>query len=142
MGVTKYVLPVIVGAMSGMILITIGEKGIYMVYPLPAGTDLYYADSVAKYLAQLPEKAFILFMVNYVVCSFIGGVIATLVAGRTTLKPVLIAGFILMLAGIYRVMLFPVPKWFAVLSILAYMPCAWLGYLAGKKKAEPAHNAT
>ncbi len=65
---TKYVLPVVVGAMSGMILITLGEMWIETLYPLAPGTDKYDVDSLAKGMKKMPDKAFVLLIVNYMVC--------------------------------------------------------------------------
>lgn len=134
MNITKYVLPVVVGSMSGMMLITFGERAIYLKYPLPADTDLYYAESVAKYLSVLPQQAFFLFLINYILCSVLAGVIATLVVGRVSVKPALIAGFALTLAGAYRALEFPVPVWFKIVSLLVYLPGAWAGFLIARKR--------
>ena len=91
MAVTKYVLPVVVGAMSGMILMTLGKNVVYVKYPPPAGTDFYDADSLAKYMQQLPAAAFVLFLVDYIICSFLAGIITTLTAKRETAIPAIAA---------------------------------------------------
>ena len=136
MGVTKYVMPVIVGAMGGMILITLGEEFvIHRLFPEPAGTDLYNVDSLANYVKSLPSNAFICMLVNYTVCSFIAGLISTLIAGRDSVRPALVVGLVLTLAGLYYVLKMPYPSWFAVLNLLVYMPFTLSGYLIVRKKA-------
>lgn len=134
MEITKYVLPVVVGAMSGMILITLGEQIIHNIYPPVPGTDFYDADSLAKYLKQLPANAFVLKLVNYVFCSFLAGLISTLVSKRTTARPAVVIGIVLTLAGLYYIINMPYPLWFAIVSMLVYMPFTMLGYLAVRKK--------
>jgi hypothetical protein len=132
---TKYVLPVVVGSMSGMILITAGEVGIHNLYPLPPGTDLHDPESLARVMAQMPVNAFILLLLNYIVCSFLSGLIAALVSGRVTVRPSFIVGLVLTLAGLYNTFSLPHPLWFSILNILVYLPMAWLGYLVVKRKA-------
>ena len=134
MQLTKYVLPVVVGAMSGMILITFGEMAIHNMYPLPPGTDLYDADSLAKAMKQMPLVAYNYMMGNYIVCSFLAGVVATLVSRRTTARPPVVVGIVLTLAGMYNVINLPHPLWFSVLNLFVYLPMAYLGYLLVRKK--------
>ena len=129
MGFTKYVLPVVVGSMSGMMLIIFGEMAIHHLYPLPNGTDLYDVDSVAKYIAQLPLNAFILLLLNYSICSFFAGLAATLLSKRITTTPPLVVGAVLTLAGLYNVINLPQPLWFSILNLLVYLPFVYLGYL-------------
>ena len=134
MGITKYVLPVVVGAMSGMILITLGEMWVETIYPLRAGTDKYDVDSLAKAIKDMPDKAFVLLLVNYIICSFLAGMITTLVAKRTSLRPAFVVGIVLTLAGLYNVIYLPHPLWFSVLNLLVYLPFVYLGYLSVRKK--------
>ena len=134
MRITQYVLPVVVGAMVGMILITLGEMWIETLYPLPAGTDKYDVDSLARAMKTMPDKAFVLLLVNYAICSFLSGLIATLISKRVTLRPPLVVGIVLTLAGLYNVINLPHPLWFSVLNLLVYLPFAYLGYLVIRKK--------
>jgi len=134
MQVTKYVLPVVVGAMSGMILITLGEMSIETLYPLPPGTDKYDVESLAKAIKLMPDNGFILLLVNYAVGSYLAGLIATLVAGRTMLRPAIVVGIVLTLAGLYNVINLPHPVWFAILNLVVYLPFTYMGYLTARKK--------
>jgi hypothetical protein len=135
MRITQYVLPVVVGAMSGMVLITLGEKVIYFKYPPPANTDFYDSDSLARYLKLLPVNAFVLLLVNYIICSFLAGVISTLVAKRESIRPALVVGFVLTLSGLYYIFTMPQPLWYSLATMFAFMPFAYLGYLVVRKKA-------
>ena len=134
MQITKYVLPVVVGAMSGMILITLGEMAIHNVYPLPPGTDLYDADSLAKAMKQMPQSALLFLLVNYVISSFLAGIIATLISGRITFRPAMVVGIVLTLAGLYNVVVLPHPLWFSIINLLVYFPFVYFGYLVVRKK--------
>src|SRR4051812_5566309 len=98
MKVTQYVLPVVIGAMAGIILMTLGEMLIQTQFPLPAGTDMYDVDSLAKATRMMPDKEFVMFLINYIICSFFAGLIATLVAGKNSLRPAFVVGVVLTLA--------------------------------------------
>lgn len=132
---TKYVLPVVVGSMAGMMLIIFGEMAIHHLYPLLPGTDLYDKDSVAKYIAQLPASAFVLILVNYSICSFLAGLIATLVSNRVARRPPLVVGIVLTLAGLYNVINLPQPLWFSILNLLVYLPFTYLGYVTIRRRS-------
>ena len=132
---TKYVLPVVVGAMSGMILITVGEIGLHMLYPLPAGTDLYDVDSVAKYIGHLPATAFVFELLIYIVSSFLAGLLSSLLSKRESARPPVVVGIVLTLAGLYNVINLPQPLWFSVLNLIVYLPFAYLGFLVVRKKS-------
>ncbi len=127
MAVTKYVLPVVVGAMSAMMLITLGETYIETLYPLTAGTDKYDVDSLAKGMRAMPDKAFVFLLLNYMVCSLIAGIVATLIAKRENARPATVVGIVLTLAGLYNFLYLPHPAWFAV-NLFIYLPFSYLGY--------------
>ena len=134
MQLTKYVLPVVVGAMIGMILTILGRNMVFSVYPLLPGTDKYDADSMARSMKLFPQKGYMLLLVNTFVCSYLAGLIATLVAGRMSMRPPLVVGFVLMLAGVYDLAYLGEPMWFAAANLVIYMPLAYLGYLTVRKK--------
>ena len=133
MKVAKYILPVVVGAMAGMILIKFGEDGVGYLYPLPPGS-YHDRESLINAIKQMPDKAFILLLINYMVCSFIAGLVATLVSKRTTMRPPLVVGFVLTLGGLYNAIYLEHPIWFTILNLVVYMPFAWLGYVTVRKK--------
>lgn len=131
---TQYVLPVVVGAMSGMMLITFGEMIIGKLYPV----DQHDADAIIKSIQTLPVNAFLLLIVNYMICSFLAGLISTFVAKRATARPAVVIGIVLTLAGLYNVIYLPHPLWFSIVSLLVYIPCAYFGYLVARKKTVAA----
>ncbi len=142
MAITKHVLPVVVGAMAGMILITLGKSGVYLKYPPPAGTDFYEADSLAVYMKLLPAPAFALFLADYVVCSFIAGIICTLIAQRSSVVPAIAVGITLTLSGMYYIFTMPQPVWYSLASMFAFLPFVYLGYLSVRKKQLNAASET
>ena len=139
MQITKYVLPVVVGAMAGIMLISGGETMVFSVYPLLPGTDRYDAESLAKAMKVLPASAFMFLIVNYIVCSFLAGILTTLVSKGTTLRPPIVVGIVLTLAGLYNIVKLPHPLWFSILNLFIYLPFVYFGYLVVRKK-EPVFS--
>lgn len=135
MAVTKYVLPVVVGAMGAMILITLGETYIETIYPLAPGTDKYDAESLARGMKAMPDKAYILLLVNYMLCSFIAGIVSTLIIKRESARPATVVGLVLTFAGLYNFIYLPHPGWFAV-NLFLYLPFSYLGYLLLRRRQE------
>lgn len=134
-GFTKYVLPTVVGTMSGMILQTLGEKAIHTAYPPPPGISLDNPEILAKYITTLPNAAFLMLLANFAMCSLATGIISTLVVGRESMRPALIASIILTLAQVFNIYLLPPqPMWFVICSILAHIPFTLLGYFISRKR--------
>ena len=82
----------------------------------------------------MPGKVFGLLLVNYAVASFIAGLTATLIARRNTMRPAIVVGIVLTLAGLYNVLFLPHPLWFALVNLLVYLPFTFIGYLLVRKK--------
>lgn len=122
MQISKYILPVVVGAMSGMMLITISQTKIVVAY----GNEV------------MPDTAYWVLVGVYAVCSFCAGLIATAIAQRDTAIPAVVVGTVLTLAGIYNMLHLTHPGWFVAGNIVAYLPFAYLGYLLIRKKPLPS----
>ncbi len=123
MGFTKYILPVVAGVMSGVILMTFGEVKVETIY----GNG-----------GLMPDAAFMILIAMYAAGSFLVGAIATAVARRTTAIPALVAGITLTLAGIYNMIHLPHPQWFGIVNLVAYLPFTFAGYLVLRKKTIPS----
>jgi len=139
MRVTKYVLPVVAGAMSGIIIMTLGEGGIHHIYPLPVGIDIHDTHALSVAIGQMPPGAFILLLLSYAAGSFAAGAIATLVSGCTVAIPAFVVGCALTLAALFNLITIQHPLWFCILNLLCYVPFAHLGYLAVRNRNIP-HN--
>lgn len=134
MTITRYVLPVVAGVMAGIVLIAMGEKAIHYVYTLPAGVDMHDKNALAAAIAQMPVGSFLLLLLNYIICSFIGGTIATFIAGRGTAIPAIVVGISLTLSAIFYITVVPQPLWFCIVNLISYLPSSYLGYLAARRK--------
>lgn len=135
MGITKYILAILVGTMSAMILFTIFRDAVvYHIYPLPAGTDKYDADSFAKAVTVMPQKEFILLLADSAFTALLGGIIATLFVKRQLRLPAMATGIILTLAGLIMALSLHYPSWVVIAGLFAYLPFALLGYWVIKKR--------
>ena len=129
MNVTRNILPVLAGVVGGMILIFVGELAIHALYPS--------MDNVAGLetgMASIPATAFILIILNYAACSFLAGIISTMVSRRVANLPALVVGIVLSIAGIYNALNVPQPAWVSVTSVLMFLPFAYLGYFVARRK--------
>jgi len=133
MQVTKYILPVVAGIMAAMMLIKLGETAIIKMY-MPAGINQNDLAAISGVVKQLPLSAFLFLLVNYIVCSFLGGIVSTLISKRETVRPVLVVGIVLTLAGLYNVVSIEHPMWFTIISLFIYLPFSYFGYWTVRKK--------
>ena len=130
----KHALAVIVATAIGMLCITFIRIGLYLVYPLPGGTDLYDAESASKALANMPQAFFILLLAGCAVSSFIAGIAATIISKRIYRTPAIVTAFFITAGGIINVLTIHHPMWFSITSCLVYIPFVLLGYLVSRKK--------
>jgi len=121
----KYVLPVVVGAMGGMLLIRLGETWVWS-----AGGQLPGM--------MMPEKNFVLSAVVYMIGSFFAGIIATLVSKRVERIPAIVVGIVLTLAGLFNMFNMLHPGWFVAVNLVVYIAFTYLGYLIARKKESVA----
>lgn len=109
--------------------------GIHHFYPPPAGISLENKVALTEYIAGMPAKAFLLLLANYAVCSFIAGIVGTVVVGGNTRIPAIIVGILISLGAIYNILKMPPqPIWFVAFSILLHLPLALSGYFIARKK--------
>lgn len=134
MNIVKYILPVVVGCIVGITLITMGEMALHHVYSLPAGIDMKNKEVLAAAIRQMPTSAFIALLANYAFASFGGGLVATLIAGRTSPRAAIIVGLVLTIAGMINAFTVPNPIWFTIANVLVYIPFAYLGFLIVRQK--------
>lgn len=134
MKLKSYILPVVAGSMTGMILQVVGEKLIHSIYPVPEGTRLDNKEELAAYITTLPTNAFFLLLLNYAVCTMIAGMVATLITQDNSKRPAIVVGCLITLGGLFNIALMPFqPIWVSVVSVLVFLPAAILGYVIAVK---------
>lgn len=76
-------------------------------------------------MKMIPAGAFILVLSGYGIGALLGGFVSALVSGKI-IHPVL-AGAGLLMAGIFNLLILPHPAWFAIVSLILFLPVAFLG---------------
>lgn len=122
----RKILGVLAGVVVAYLVITISQVVSLSMNPFPEGLDMQDKEAMLGYMATLPASAYALVLGGYLVASFLGGLLATLIA-RTKFVPALIIGGFLTAAAIANAMMIPQPGWVSIVSVLVMIPAAWLG---------------
>jgi len=124
-----------VGILAGIVAAFIAIMAIQMIssilYPMPDGLGLDDKAGLQAHIETLPITAFCLVIASYVLGGLAGGFMATLVS-KVRYFPALIVGGLFTVFAIMNGMAIPQPLWVSVLSVLVFIPCAWLGAKAVK----------
>ena len=128
------VVGVVVGMISGMILMMGLHLASTLVYPIPEGIDMMSTDpaeqeKVAAWIGTLPGGAFVLTLIAHGLGCMGGAALATLIAGRRSLVPPLIVGVFFTVGGVLNLMSIPHPTWFTFVDLPIYLV---LAYVAGR----------
>src|SRR5690606_18546422 len=125
--VIRNILAVIAGWIGGsavnMGLIKMGHR----LFPIP-GIDLNDMDALASVMPTLDPEFLIFPFLAHALGTFVGAVLAGLIAAAHKMKFSIAIGGLFLLGGLMVNYLLPCPVWFAVIDlVLAYIPMAWLG---------------
>ena len=118
------VLGFVVGSAVNMGLILLSGKLI----PPPAGADVTTMEGLKASLHLFEPKHFVFPFLAHALGTFVGAMVAALLApGRSTI-PAYIVGGLFLLGGVANAFMLPAPTWFNALDlVVAYVPAAWLG---------------
>ncbi|MCI0691234.1 hypothetical protein L0337_04405 [candidate division KSB1 bacterium] len=131
----RKILAVVGGIVVGGIVVFVVEWISSLIYPLPAGLDMADKEAMKAYVAALPIGALLFVLLAYVLGGLTGGWLAAKIARDSQIRLSLIVGGVLLLFGIINLVTIPHPLWFAVLSVLVFLPAAYLGGKLGAKLA-------
>lgn len=130
--ILRNILAIIAGWIGGsainMGLITMGHR----VFPIE-GVDLNDMDALASVMHTLDVKYFLFPFLAHALGTFIGAVLAGMIAATHKMKFAMAIGFLFLLGGIAVNYMLPGPTWFSAVDILfAYIPMAFFGGRVGK----------
>jgi len=126
----RNVLAVAVGAVVCVILNGLLLGLMMKVIQPPIGFD---PNDPATY-SLLQTEHFMSPFVAHSVPSFVGALIAALIAASRKMTCALIVGALHLIGGIAAAFMIPAPTWFIALDLtMAYLPMAWLGGLIGSR---------
>ncbi len=129
----------IVGIVAGMVVNIAFVIISWGLYPPPAGADLNDAETLAAYVASLPLPALLLTLAAHLGGAFVGGLVASAVAGRRSIVLGAVVGGFFLVGGIANLVSIPAPLWFAVVDLIGYLPCGIAGAsLVGRGPGVPS----
>jgi hypothetical protein len=127
---------VIAGTSIAVMIIFSLEVINWKFYPLPEGftmEDMKHPEKAKVALSMMPDSAFISILLIYAIGSFLGGLIAALVAGRDRNWPSIVTGVILFGMALWNGIEMMQPIWFMA-GCLACIPFAWYAYVCVRIK--------
>jgi cytochrome c biogenesis protein CcdA len=128
----RNILAVLSGIIFGILTIGIVESIGHKIFTVPQEVTQTIENADTDAVFALVSSEMLLFvLVAYIIGSFVGGFITELISKRLLLA--VVTGSILMLGGVLNLFMIPHPIWFVLVSILVYIPFAWLGGLLSKK---------
>jgi hypothetical protein len=134
MSISKLILPVVAGVMSGMILQVLGERGVHALYPMPVSFGMSGKESISLFFSQVPISFYLLILLNICLVTLVAGVVSTFVYAKASAIPAIIVGIIISLGEVYSsAKIEGNPVIFSVLCVVLHIPMAWLGYYIPNK---------
>jgi hypothetical protein len=137
--IAAVVLGFVAGSLVNMGLVLLGS---HLVSP-PAGVNLADPESLKAALPMLGPKYFFFPFLAHALGTFVGALVAFLIAPRGVTWPAWLIGFMFLGGGLAATFMIPAPKWFIVADLaLAYLPMTWLALKAGTalKKSDGASH--
>lgn len=128
--IVRNILAVIAGLLIGgavnMGIITLSPH----IIPPPPGTDFTTAENIVKYMPMMQPRHFIMPFLAHALGSFVGALVAALLAANNHMRLALGIGIFSLIGGIGAVYMIPAPLWFDIIDLVGtYIPMA---YIAGK----------
>ncbi len=140
--IIKNILAVILGWLSGSIVNMGFIQTGHILFPI-TGIDVNDMEAYAAIMPSLDFKYFIFPFLAHALGTFIGAVVAALIAVNHKMKFALAIGVLFLLGGIAVNYMLPGPIWFTFIDILiAYLPMAWLGGLIVKNRTNTSLKLT
>jgi len=116
----------VVGGAVNMAIIMISGS----IIPPPEGVDNTTMEGLKAGMHLFQPKHFILPFLAHALGTFVGALLAAIIAATHKMKFALSIGIFFLVGGIANVIMLPSPVWFTVLDLAgAYIP---MGFLAGK----------
>lgn len=137
----KTIIRNILAVLAGLLIGGGFNMGIIMIsssiIPPPAGTDLTTMEGLKVAMPLMQPQHFIMPFLAHAVGSFLGALIAALIAVNHKMKFAIGIGIWFLVGGIANIFMLPSPTWFTILDlVVAYIPMAYLGGVLVIRKNE------
>lgn len=136
MSFVRLLLAIIIGvALGGFVNMGVILSSGFFVAP-PTGADLSTPEGIQAAHALLEPKHYMFPFLAHAVGTFIGAFAAVKITKEHQLAAALVVGSLFFVGGIQAARIIPAPTWFVAMDlVLAYFPCALLGYWLARSKA-------
>jgi hypothetical protein len=84
-------------------------------------------DVVRQLMAAAPVGALLVVLIGWALSSVVAGWVAARLAGGSPMAHATVIGAILTLCGVANNLMLPPPMWFWAVSMVVFLPAAWLG---------------
>jgi len=123
----KNILSVLAGLVVALIIIYTFELFGQLFFPPPTEIDIKSSEAMRELMKNASIGSLIVVLIAYALGSFAGGVAASIIAVNNKSTFAMIVGGLLMVASIINMFMLYHPVWFMILSLLIYIPFAYLG---------------
>lgn len=131
----KNILAVILGLVIGSIVNGAIIQISGSIIPPPEGADIKTMEGLKASIHLFTPINFLFPWLAHALGTFVGALIAALIAANNKMKFAIAIGCVFLIGGIMAVYMIPAPMWFNVVDLtLAYIPMGWLaGKIVTKK---------
>ena len=129
----KQVIAVLAAVIAGFIALAAVTFLSSMVYPAPEGLDVNDAEAMRAYVESVSIGGKLIVLASWVIGAFVAGFVAQKMAPEGKgMVSAMIAGAVLLLAGIMNALNIPHPLWMTIIGLLQYIPVARIGAKAAE----------
>ncbi|MCA8974062.1 MAG: hypothetical protein KDC98_05035 [Planctomycetes bacterium] len=132
----RNIIAVVVGLIVGSIVnMTLVFLNVFVLYPMPEGTDMMDQEQMNAYIATLPQTAFLVTLAAHVGQALVGGWVAARLAPRNAMRPALIVGVLTLLGCILNMQNIELPTWMLIELPLCLAAAWFVGQLEQRRRA-------
>ncbi|MDG1262361.1 MAG: hypothetical protein P8O05_11420 [Flavobacteriales bacterium] len=121
------VLAVVIGIIAAMMVVMLGDRIAFSIFPPPENLDFNDPVSVQQLVDGMPIAAHLLLFFNWSVSAFVGGLVTTKLSKSKWQLLCVITGALLLTANILNMFVIPYPIWLIMITVLMYLPVTYLG---------------
>lgn len=129
----RNIFSIIIGLVAAIVIMQLIQILGHLMYPPPIDIDVTNPEAIRAYISSSPAIVFIMVILSYAIGSFVGALTSTFIAKEKHIPHAINIGGILMGLGAINLFTIPHPTWMIVISLIVFLPCAYLGGWLGLK---------
>lgn len=132
--ILRRIMSVLAAIFLGIMIISGFEYISEYIYPHPKGFNFKDRELLASFIRSMPLAASLVIISGYAVSSFVGGIVATVIAKTGKPNSPLLVGTLFTATNIINTSIVPHPMWFVIVSSCMFLPMSFLGYYLIRKR--------